>query len=121
MDHLLLHCEIASAIWNSIFGLFSLAWAMPHRVRFLFACWRGQFGSPQSKAVWRMIPLWLMLCIGRQGNDRSFEDSEMTGASKAFFLIPFSFEWLLMIAIIFLVFMTFCCFFFFWLGSSLYT
>jgi hypothetical protein len=29
VDHLLLHCKIASALWNSIFGLFGLAWIMP--------------------------------------------------------------------------------------------
>jgi hypothetical protein len=30
---------LASALWNSTFGLFVLAWVMPHRVRDLFACW----------------------------------------------------------------------------------
>jgi hypothetical protein len=33
VDHLLLHCEIASALWNSIFGLFDLAWVIPRCVR----------------------------------------------------------------------------------------
>jgi len=66
------HCETVSALWNSIFSLFSLAWAILHRVRDLFACWRGQFGSPQSKAVWRMIPLCWMWCIWREKNNRRF-------------------------------------------------
>jgi hypothetical protein len=55
VGHLLLHCETASALWNSIFGLFGLACAMPCRLRDLLACWRGQFGSPQSETVWKMI------------------------------------------------------------------
>jgi hypothetical protein len=51
VDHLLLHCKLGSALWSSIFGLFGLAWVIPRRVRDLFACWRGKFGSSLSEAV----------------------------------------------------------------------
>jgi hypothetical protein len=66
--HLLIHCETTSALWKSIFGLFGLAWVMLRQVRDLFACWRGQFGSAQSEAVFRMIfrMIPLMLCIWRE-------------------------------------------------------
>jgi hypothetical protein len=60
VDHLLLHCKRTSALWNSIFGLYGLAWVMSRRVRDLFACWRGQFGNLRSEAVWKTIPLCLM-------------------------------------------------------------
>jgi hypothetical protein len=29
VDHLLLHCEIPSDLWNSVFGLFELERVMP--------------------------------------------------------------------------------------------
>jgi hypothetical protein len=29
VDHLLLHCKTASALWNSIFGFLGLVWDMP--------------------------------------------------------------------------------------------
>jgi hypothetical protein len=74
VDHLLLHCELVSALWN-FFGLFGLVF-MPRRVRDLFACWRGKFGSPLSEAVWKMISLSLMWYIWRERNDRNFEDRE---------------------------------------------
>jgi hypothetical protein len=48
VDHLLLHCEIASALWSAIFSRVGLAWVMPKRVVDLFACWRGLGGSPQK-------------------------------------------------------------------------
>jgi hypothetical protein len=40
VDHLLLHYEIASAVWNSIFGSVRMAWVMPSWVVDLFSCWR---------------------------------------------------------------------------------
>jgi len=39
VDHLLLHCEVACALWNAIFSRFSLSWVMSLRVVDLFACW----------------------------------------------------------------------------------
>jgi hypothetical protein len=39
VDHLLLHCEVASALWSAFFGHFGLLWVMPRRVVELLACW----------------------------------------------------------------------------------
>jgi hypothetical protein len=39
VDHLLLHCEIASVLWFAIFSHFGLAWVMPRQVSDLLACW----------------------------------------------------------------------------------
>jgi hypothetical protein len=76
IDHLLLHCEIASALWNIIFSCVGLAWVMPRLVVDLFACWRGQFGSLHSATEWRMLPSCLMWHFWREINYRSFEDCE---------------------------------------------
>jgi hypothetical protein len=50
-DHVLLHCEIASALWSAISSRVVLTWVMPRGVIDLFACWRGLGGSPQSVAM----------------------------------------------------------------------
>jgi hypothetical protein len=39
VDHLLLHCEVASTLWYAIFSRFGMAWVMPRRVFDLLACW----------------------------------------------------------------------------------
>jgi hypothetical protein len=51
VGHLLLHCEIAYALWSPIFDLYGLQWVMLWRRVDLFACWRGQSGSSQNVAV----------------------------------------------------------------------
>jgi hypothetical protein len=32
IDHLLLHCEVATELWSGLFQLFGVAWVMPCRV-----------------------------------------------------------------------------------------
>jgi hypothetical protein len=39
MDHFLLHCDVASALWNHIFTQFGMSRVMPKGVIDLFACW----------------------------------------------------------------------------------
>jgi hypothetical protein len=45
IDHLFIHCEVASELWTVFFQLFGVAWVMPHRVSELLGCWRGQLGQ----------------------------------------------------------------------------
>ena len=44
VDHLLLHCPIASELWGSVFALIGVKWVMPRKVVDLLACWQGSFG-----------------------------------------------------------------------------
>jgi hypothetical protein len=74
VDHLLLHCGVANALWNVVFSRLGLCWVMPSSVRELFACW-WTGGCTRSAVVWKMIPLCLMWCIWRERNARCFEDS----------------------------------------------
>jgi hypothetical protein len=73
VDHLLLHCEVANALWNVIFSRFGVCWVMPGSVRELFASWWSGDRS-RSAVVWKMVPLCLMWCIWRERNARCFED-----------------------------------------------
>jgi hypothetical protein len=39
VDHFLLYCEMAHALWNTILSRFGLSWVMPNNVVDLMACW----------------------------------------------------------------------------------
>jgi hypothetical protein len=39
VDHLLIHCEVATCLWHYVFTLFGMEWVMPQKVIDLFACW----------------------------------------------------------------------------------
>jgi hypothetical protein len=88
VDHLLLHCEVASALWN-----FGLAWDMPRQAVYLFACWRCQFNSSHSSPLRKMISSCIMWCIRRESNDRRFEDCERTVVELQAFFFNTLYHW----------------------------
>jgi hypothetical protein len=52
VDHFLLHCEVASALWSVIFSCLGYK---ATRVVDLFTCWRELYGSPSSAAEWKVV------------------------------------------------------------------
>jgi hypothetical protein len=77
VDHLLLHCVVAFALWYSLFNLFGLSWVIPQRVMNLLACW-WSLGQSRSATVWKMASTCLFWYLWRERNNRSFEDVEKT-------------------------------------------
>ena len=76
VNHLFLHCPVASEVWDMVFGLFGVSWVMPLFVVGLFACWQGHFGRLRNGVIWKIVPPCLMWCIWKERNNRCFEDSE---------------------------------------------
>jgi hypothetical protein len=77
VDHLLLHCDVASALWSSLFNRFGMSWVMPKQVIDLLACWRSS-RRPRSTVVWKMAAICLFWCLWRDRNNSSFKDLEST-------------------------------------------
>ena len=48
MNHLLLHCKYAHALWCEVFLMFGIQWVMPKTVTFLLYGWRNWFGEHLS-------------------------------------------------------------------------
>ena len=62
VDHLLLHCDIASGLWNVVFAAFRIHWVMPKMVAELLFGWQNWFGKCSS-AIWNLVPLCLMWLV----------------------------------------------------------
>ena len=66
VNHLFLHCPVASELWDMVFGLFGVNWVMPLSVVGLFACWQGHFGRLRNGVIWKIVPSCLMWCIWKE-------------------------------------------------------
>ena len=78
MDHLLLHCKVAKALWDGIFSRAGLVWVMPKKVVDLLECWNRLHSCSQVAAAWKMILLCIMWCIWMERNERCFNNKECT-------------------------------------------
>ena len=76
VDHLFLHCPVASELWDMVFGLFEVCWVMPMFVVGVFACWQGRSSRHHNGDIWKVVPLCLIGCIWKERNSKCFEDIE---------------------------------------------
>jgi hypothetical protein len=94
VDHLLLHCEAASALWNALFARFGLCWVMPRFVKELFTSW-CLCGRMRSAVVWKMVPHCIVWCIWRERNNRCFEDTTRSRKEFLHFFLFTLYSWTL--------------------------
>jgi hypothetical protein len=92
VDHLLLHCGTARALWNAFFTRFGLCWVMPSSVKELLASW-WSCGRSRSAVVWKMVPSCIMWCIWSERNNRCFEDSSRSIEELLHFFLFTLFSW----------------------------
>jgi hypothetical protein len=76
VDHLL-HYDVASVVWNSLFSRFGVSWVLSRRVIDLLGCWWSS-GISMSVVVWKMAPICIFWCLWWERNNRSFEYLERT-------------------------------------------
>ncbi len=93
VDHLFLHCSMASDLWSLVFGMFGVQWVMPRTVLELFCGWMGKLGRHNSLLVWNMVPHYLVWCLWRERNTRHFEDTERTISELKLLFFHTQFDW----------------------------
>ena len=76
VDHLFLHCPLASDLWSMVLGFFGVSWVMPRTVLGLLWCWQGSFRRHRNGCIWSITPYCLLWCLWRERNSRCFEDTE---------------------------------------------
>jgi hypothetical protein len=77
IDHLFVHCMVATELWSTILQLFGVVRVMLRLVKEMLGSWREQKGNRMLMLIWRMVPLCLMWCLWRERNAHSFEDCEI--------------------------------------------
>ena len=63
IDHLLLHCSKARALWELLFTLVGVSWVLPSSVRETLLSWHGSFVGKKRKKVWRAAPLHIFWTV----------------------------------------------------------
>ena len=48
-DHILIHCDVANAMWHLLFSLFGVACVLPSTVKGLLLSWKGSFVGEKRK------------------------------------------------------------------------
>ena len=100
VDHLLIHCSIASDLWSMVFTLFGIHWVMAKKVVDLLAYWQGKLGRHRNSTIWMAVPHCLMWCIWRERNNRHFEDLERSVADLKLFFLKTLLDWVTVFAFV---------------------
>jgi hypothetical protein len=92
VEHLLLHCHVAGALWNWIFKAFGIYWVMSGTVAdLLHSRWNGL--GRHSSDIWNFAPACLMWTIWKERNQRTFEDISKTDNQILGGFIQTLFDW----------------------------
>ena len=75
VDHLLLHCKFARALWSEIFLVFVVQWVMLNTIVSLLFARRNWLGTFSSN-IWNMVPACLTWLIWEERSSQTFEDIE---------------------------------------------
>ena len=92
VDHLLLRCKFAHALWSEVFLMFGVQCVMLNLVVSLLFAWRNWLGNYSSN-VWNMVPACLMWLVWKEHNARTFEDIERPIGPLKTSLVRTLFEW----------------------------
>jgi hypothetical protein len=95
VDHLFLHCPLATDLWWMVFSMFGVQWVMPRTIMDLFSCWMGLPGRHDTVLIWKMIPHCLIWCLWHERNARHFLDSERHIHELKLFFFHSLFDWVL--------------------------
>lgn len=75
LDHLLLSCKVAQALWRSVLiRLFGCSWVLHRHHRELFKEWYLLPGSVKGRIMWRSSFLVIIWTIWREWNSRCFDN-----------------------------------------------
>ena len=75
VDHLLVHCSVASQPWSLVFAIFGMTWVQPGSVALMLWSWSGGRVGKRRQKAWTFAPFCLMWLIWLERNRRVFRDT----------------------------------------------
>ena len=90
----MIHCSLASDLWNIALCSFGVSWVFPNNITNLLYGWYNCFGK-HNCSVWNLVPLCSMWIVWRERNGRVFEDKDHSQAklTELFFGTLFDWAW----------------------------
>ncbi|RVW21264.1 hypothetical protein CK203_108104 [Vitis vinifera] len=72
VNHLLIHCTVASVLWGMVLSLFGAQWVFSETVKEVIISWKGSFVGKKRKRIWRSIPLFIFWTVWKERNRLAF-------------------------------------------------
>jgi|UniRef100_A0A2N9JBP0 hypothetical protein len=91
-SHLMIHCSLASDLWNIVLRSFGVSWVFPDNITNLLYGWYNCFGKTNS-SVWNLVPLCLMWIVWRERNGLIFEDKDHSKTKLIELFFGTLFDW----------------------------
>ena len=78
IDHILIHCSKARALWELLFALFGVCWVLPFSARETLIEWRGFMLGKKHRKVWKAAPLCLFWAVWIERNRIAFDNEDFS-------------------------------------------
>ena len=72
VNHLFIHCTVASVLWGMVLSLFGAQWVFPETVKEVIISWKGSFVGKKRKRIWRSILLFIFWTVWKERNRLAF-------------------------------------------------
>ena len=73
VNHILIHCIVARALWELVLGLVGVKWVFPESVKEVLFSWTGHLVGKKRKKIWKAIPLCIFWMIWKERNRLAFK------------------------------------------------
>ena len=81
IDHLLLWCNSAVKIQNTVISWFGCSWVLPKQIEDLFMAWKSPIRSNKGKGMWKITFLAVIWHTWKERNARCFKGTAMNRES----------------------------------------
>lgn len=93
VNHLLLHCSVASDLWNMFLSISRVSWVVPRNVKDTMESWSLWVVDRAIKKIWQMIPACIVWSIWMERNRRCFDGISTPNTALKSNCLMFLFSW----------------------------